>query len=190
MITVNAKVHGWVSTFDVGTLELIQSGSLSASDVMSLHLSAQSEKLAELRQSADQEEEIRNLGNQPAIYRKFQVEEGSAIIARLEVEKFYRTRITSRADQDSKSSDPEEHKSSLLIEDPVSPEPHSAEIRAELSTSKINLDTTNAELASRSAELRTTAEKMDMLKSERDLYKMRFQKLALWVYKNQDEVTS
>jgi len=59
MITVNAKVHGWISTFEVGTLELIQSGALSASDVMSIHLSAHSDELVKLRHSADKEGKIR-----------------------------------------------------------------------------------------------------------------------------------
>lgn len=184
MITVDAKVHGWLSTFDVGTLELIQSGSLSASDVMSLHLSARSEELVELQQSAGIEEEIGNPGSQPQIYRKFQVEGGSAIIARLELEKFYGPGKSSSVDEASNWIEEDGPNSSILKEEVASPGASSVEIRAELSTVLKNLDTTNAELVHLLADLEISTQQIYNLKSERDLYKKRFQKLARWVYQN------
>lgn len=122
MITVNAKVHGWVSTFEVGTLELIQGEGLSAAEVMSISLADHSEELKELRKTAGLEGKLGNIGSQPEVYRNFQVEEGAAIVARLEMEKII---------QDSR------------------------------------------------------IENMEQLKAERDLFKDRFRKLALWVYQNQ-----
>jgi hypothetical protein len=185
MITVNAKVHGWISTFDVGTLELIQSGDLSASDVMSIHLSAQSDELLKLRQSADREDKIGNLANQPELYRKFQVEGGSAIIARLELERSYFQGNLKSGFEGEHSKELEDHNPVDAIEEPPSKETDIIILQEELSRTLRNLNDANGELAHLSAKLNSSVEIIEQLKVDRDLHKIRFRKLASWVYENQ-----
>ena len=187
MVTVDAKVHGWISTFDVGTLELIQSGALSASDVMALQLSAQPEELAEMRRLAEKEGNIRHAGSQPLIHRKFQVEGGSAIIARLELEKFYGAAEANNGLDDSILSGPEDLKAALPGQGSVPPESRDAEIREKLKTVRDDLDSANTEISRLSADLQSSTEELEKLKTERDLFKGRFQKLARWVYQNQSD---
>ncbi|GMQ78445.1 MAG: hypothetical protein BMS9Abin02_0957 [Anaerolineae bacterium] len=185
MITVNAKVHGWISTFDVGTLELIQSGTLSASDVMSIHLSAQSDELVKLRQSADKEGKIGNLANQPELYRKLQVEGGSAIIARLELERAFLQGNFKNKFEGEHSKELEGRNPVDAIEEPLSEETDIIILQEELSRTLKNLNDANAELARLSAKLISSVEKIEQLKVDRDLHKNRFRKLASWVYENQ-----
>ncbi len=185
MITVNAKVHGWISTFDVGTLELIQSGALSASDVMSIHLSAQSDELVKLRQSVDNEGKIRNLANQPELYRKFQVEGGSAIIARLEMERFYLQGNLEGKYEGEHSKELEDRISGDANEESLLKETDSIILQEELSRALQDLNDANAELARLSAKLNSSVEAIEQLVVDRDLHKDRFRKLASWVYENQ-----
>ena len=185
MITVNAKVHGWISTFEVGTLELIQSGALSASDVMSIHLSAQSDELVKLRHSADKEGKIGNLTNQPELYRKFQVEGGSAIIARLELERSYLQEYSKSRFEGEQSKELENRNPLDAIAEPLSKETDIVLLQEELSKTLRNLNDANVELAHLSAKLNRSDEKIEDLKVDRDLHKKRFRKLALWVYENQ-----
>jgi predicted acyltransferase (DUF342 family) len=185
MITVNAKVHGWISTFDVGTLELIQSGALSASDVMSIHLSAQSDELVKLRQSAEREDKIGNLANQPELYRKFQVEGGSAIIARLELERSFLQGNSKSRFEGEQSKELEDRNPVDANGEPLTKEANIVILQEELSRTLRNLNDANAELTHLSAKLDSSVEKIEDLKVDRDLHKIRFRKLALWVYENQ-----
>jgi hypothetical protein len=207
LIEVGGKVHGWVSTFDVGTLELIQSGALSANDVLAINLAAQKDDLSELRKIAGLSSKYEKLTGETNLFQKFQVESGADTLSRKELELAMYDPNAELLMTDTAAGHTSNKKDPLSADGPLWNSVNLVVIRDELIQAKDELQKMEVEIKQLEAALAESnrlneqselreqernrgypwqdVERYRLLVEERDLFKERFQKLALWVHKNQ-----
>ena len=209
LIEVGAKVHGWVSTFDVGTLELIQSGALSANDVLAINLAERTDELSELRKIAGLSSKYENLTSETELFTKFQVESGADTISRKELELVIYERNAESLESEAVAGQTSNEKDSSSVDGPLWNSVNLVVIQDELNQTKGDLQNKEAEIKklearlaeinrlNEASELREQernrgypwqdVERYRLLLEERDLYKERFRKLAQWVHNNQQQ---
>jgi cytoskeletal protein CcmA (bactofilin family) len=98
LVANGGKVHGWISTLDHGTVDMLRGGDLSASDLrgvagttdLPLELGVTAERMA-----AEDEEVLRWV----AIWRQLQAEAAVAIMARRELESRFDVRVAELASE-------------------------------------------------------------------------------------------
>ena len=211
LIEVGGKVHGWVSTFDVGTLELIQSGALSANDVLAINLAAQTDDLSELRKIAGLSSKYEKLTSETDLFQKFQVESGADTISRKELELAMYDPNAELLEIETTAGQTSNKKDTSSADGPLWNSVNLVVIRDELNEAKDELQKREAEIKQFKAALAESnrlneesefreqernrgypwqdVERYRLLLEERDLYKERFQKLAHWVHKNRHLLT-
>lgn len=207
MIEVGGKVHGWLSTFDVGTLELIQSGELSANDVLAINLAAQTDDLSELRKIAGLSSKYEKITSDTDLFQKIQVESGADAISRKELELSIYERNNDLLESETTAGQTRRKKDASSGDGPLWNNVNLVAVRDELDQTRNELQQKEAEIIKLESALSETSrhnektefrekernhgypwqdvERYRLLLEERDLYKERFRKLALWVHKNQ-----
>lgn len=193
-IETGSKLHGWVSTFDVGTLELIQSGALSTKDVIAINLETLTNDLSNEKLKARLLEKYSHGRAIDEILHKFKMELGSDLLARKELETMLGSDVGTRKSDELTVSRSEPSMLERENESELSLTALQNELRqkeADLAQLEKALEEANQKIDSLFVGDRgypwQDAEKYRRIIEERDLYKERFQKLAYWLHLNRGQ---
>jgi len=94
-----SKVHGWISSLDEGTVDLLRLGQLAIDEVSNTgELATSADRAAELEKLAPQVDHDRNINSERIeVWRKLQSEAAAAISARVELEQSFEAAVLEAA---------------------------------------------------------------------------------------------